>query len=205
MKKLLLITMLIGGCATTQLTTTDYQRESICKLDNRDSYWGDCYIENILNDLNFEAFSKWQKKERPKSADAWEVVTYTNQKILNWLTDETINYEDANTLFALELESYNSTKEQELAEIIEADRVFSEKLQKLSATLRESNANKSGYNNNSSIKNNSEPAKLGRTYKLKSSYEYYSRKVCVYAHQTDTKTFTVSGMVNCPPYKYFGS
>ena len=205
MKRVLLISVIIAGCSTTQLTTADFQRESICKLDNRDSYWGDCYIKNTLDDLNFEAFSKWQKKERPKSASAWEVVTYTNQKILNWLTEETINYEDANTLFKLELESYNSTREQELAEIIEADRVFSEKLQKLSDTLRQSNANKSGYNNNSSINNNSEPAKLGKTYKLKSSYKYYSRKVCVYAFRTDTRTFTVSEMNNCPPYKYFGS
>ena len=55
MKKLLLITILIGGCATTppQFQTTAVEREGKCKIDYRDQYWGDCYMRAAKADPNF--------------------------------------------------------------------------------------------------------------------------------------------------------
>ena len=112
MKKLLLLTILIGGCATTvpQFETKAYEREGKCKIDYRNQYWGDCYIRAAKADPNFLKVSAFIKKNYPNSNMQYNLLQYLNDDLVKRLAGNEITVDEANKSFQKKKISIGSTK-----------------------------------------------------------------------------------------------
>jgi len=209
MKKLLLITILIGGCATTppQFETTAYEREGKCKIDYRNQYWGDCYIRAAKADPNFLKVQAFVKKNYPSSNMQYNLLQYLNDDLLERLADNEITIDEANNSFQAKLDRYRSVTDREIASVAREKEDERQKaqlaLQQLSESLRQANTTLSGNNTASNQNNQITPSKLKVSFRLQSSYMNGYQKVCVYAYRTHTRTWTTSSLVTCPSTKHF--
>ena len=209
MKKLLLITILIGGCATTppQYQTTAVEREGKCKIDYRNQYWGDCYIRAAKADPNFLKIQAFDKKNYPSSSMQYNLLQYLNDDLVKRLAGNEITVDEANNSFQAKLNRYRSVADREAASVArekEEERQETQlKLQQLSEGLSRASATLSGNNSVDNQNNRITPVKLQVSYQLKSSFIEYGQRVCVYSYRTHTQSWTTSTLVSCPTNKYF--
>ena len=200
MKKLLLITLLIGGCATTPppLQTTAYEREGKCKIDYRDQYWGDCYIRTTKADPNFSKVSAFIKKNYPSSNMQFNLLQYLNDDLVKRLAGNEITVDEANKSFQKKLERYRSVSDREYANVAREKEEERQKTalawQQLGQALSESNA-MLNQNNPAYNQNNSAPKNSGY---LKDEYVSGFNKVCIYDGISGTFTVNISSVGICP-------
>ena len=209
MKKLLLITILIGGCATTSptLNTTASMRIEICKIDKKDDYWGDCYIQTTLADPNSQKLFAYVKKNSPNAYMQFNLLRSLNDVLVKKLENGEIDTDEANQTFQAKYDRARSVtkREAENAEILREQKREQSALalQQLSEGLSRASATLSGNNSVNNQNNRITPAKLKVSFRLQSSYMNGYQKVCVYAYRTHTQTWTTSSAVTCPSSKHF--
>ena len=209
MKKLLLITILIGGCATTppQLELSALERQEMCKINNIGKYWGDCLIKNITNDPNFNKVQQHNLKYYPTTYTQNRTLIIINTGLKRQLESGQITDDEANIQFEEKLILYRKSANEEYARVA---RKAEEKKQEtalawkqLGEALSSANATLSGNNSVNNQNNRITPAKLKVSFRLQSSYMNGYQKVCVYAYRTHTQTWTTSSAVTCPSTKHF--
>ena len=209
MKKLLLITILIGGCATTvpQYATNDMEQEGICKIDYRDQYWGDCYIRAIKADPNFSKVRAFIKRNYPSSNMQYNLLHRLNEDLLKRLAGNVITIDEANKSFKTRLDRSRSVTDREFTTVArekeEKRQETNLKLRQLSEGLSRASATLSGNNSVNNQNNRITPVKLQVSYQLKTSFIENGRKVCVYSYRTHTQSWATSTLVSCPTNKYF--
>lgn len=201
MKKLLLITILIGGCATTppQFQTTAVEREGKCKIDYRDQYWGDCYMRAAKADPNFSKVKAFVKKNYPSSNMQYNLLQYLNDDLVKRLADNDITVDEANNSFQTKLDRYRSVTTNEIASVYEREekkkqetalawKQLGEALSSANATLNQNNPNA----------NNSNDSRGGMLYSLSSHYMSGRNRICIYKMGGNTATHTMNGARMCP-------
>ena len=201
MKKLLLITILIGGCATTppQFQTTAVEREGKCKIDYRDYYWGDCYIRAAKADPNFSKVQAFMKKNYPSSNMQYNLLQYLNDDLVKRLADNDITVDEANKSFQKKLERYRSVTDREYANVA---REKEEERQKTALAWKQlgealSSANAS-LNQNNPNANNSNDSRGGMLHTLSDHYMSGRNRICIYKMGGNIATHTMNGARMCP-------
>ena len=200
MKKLLLITILIGGCATTAptLNTTASMRIEICKIDKKNDYWGDCYIQTTLSDPNSQKLFAYVKKNSPNAYMQFNLLRSLNDVLVKKLENGEIDTDEANQTFQAKYDRARSVskREAENAEILREQKREQSALalQQLGHALSESNA-MLNQNNPNYNQNNTAPKNSGY---LKDEYVSGFNKVCIYEGISGTFTTNISSVGICP-------
>lgn len=209
MKKLLLITILIGGCATTapRYEISAYERQEICKAKNIGKYWGNCHMQSFQNDPNYKKVTEHLQEYYPQSHAQHKALLVLNTGLLQQLESGSMTPDEANQQFEDRLKAYRTRSQIEydlVAKREEEKRQETQlKLRQLSEGLSRASATLSGNNSVNNQNNRITPVKLQVSYQLKSSFIEYGQRVCVYSYRTHTQSWTTSTLVSCPTNKYF--
>ena len=211
MKKLLLITILLGGCASTApiYEISAYERQEICKAKNIGKYWGNCHMQSVQSDPNYNKVTKHLQEYYPQSHAQNKALLVLNTGLLQQLESGSMTPDEANQQFEDRLKVYRSRSQKEydlVAKREEEKRQETQlKLQQLSEGLSRASAKLSGNNSVNNQNNRITPPKLQVSYQLKSSFIEYNSKVCVYSYRTYTQSWKTSTLVSCPATKYFAN
>jgi len=200
MKKLLLLTILIGGCATAPpaLETSGTMVVGKCKVDNRNKYWGDCYIKSMQADKNWSKVYAYLLKDYPKTAEEYKLTEYLNNDLVNRLASNDITIEDANKEFQMQFDNLRNVSNTEINKATRKKELERQQAalawQQLGQALSEStamlNQNNPNYN-----QNNTAPKNSGY---LKDEYVSGFNKVCIYEGISGTFTINISSVGICP-------
>jgi len=200
-KKLLLITILIGGCATTvpQYATNDIEQEGICKIDYRDQYWGDCYIRAIKADPNFSKVRAFIKRNYPSSNMQYNLLHRLNEDLLKRLAGNVITIDEANKSFKTRLDRSRSVTDREFTTVAREKEEERQKAalawQQLGEALNQANTT---LNQNNPNANNSNDSRGGMLHTLSDHYMSGRNRICIYKMGGNIATHTMNGARMCP-------
>ena len=200
MIRLLLTLLFLSGCVTSPWVDMgeghDPRKfEADCKIENFESYWGDCwyekmepYIPNMLhNQKVYGATNSWYKLRN---------VIMENRI---YLERGDIDYVEANRRFEKQLQESRDEDKKKMQEYIAltAEQKAQEKQrwQDLADALGEANRIQSGGNNPAVIGGADAPQRLSRT-ELKND----GGKICHYGFGLTAKTLVVGLGGKCPDY-----
>jgi len=179
-------------------------RIEICKIDKKDDYWGDCYIQTTLADPNSQKLFAYVKKNSPNAYMQFNLLRSLNDVLVKKLENGEIDTDEANQTFQAKYDRARSVskREAENAEILREQKREQSALalQQLGQALSESTAM---LNQGRDSTTPSNQMKLQVSYQLQTSYMDGYTKVCVYSYGTDTQTTTVASMNSCPASLYF--
>ena len=110
MKKLLLITILLGGCASTApiYEISAYERQEICKAKNIGKYWGNCHMQSVQSDPNYNKVTKHLQEYYPQTLAQHGALLVLNTGLLQQLESGRMTPDEANQLFEDRLKVYRS-------------------------------------------------------------------------------------------------
>ena len=211
MKKLILITILIGGCATSipQYATSAYERELMCNIKHEGEYSGNCHLQSAYDDPNYNKVQKYLQKYYPQTHAQNKALAQLNTQLIKQLESGQITPDKANKLFWDKSKVFRLRSQTEFLKVAKQEEKKRQEnalaWQQLGQALSESNAmlnqNNPTYNQNNRVT----APKLQVSYQLKSSFIEYNSKVCVYSYRTYTQSWKTSTLVSCPATKYFAN
>ena len=127
MKRYFYLFSLIGlvGCATTpsipqppQLSMNGDQRMSMCKLEALNEYIGTCYINKLIAEPNYIETQNYMAKYKPNLKPQWEIVIFTNEKLVSFLKEGRVTVEEANKLFKEALDNWDVAEKADIEQRI---------------------------------------------------------------------------------------
>ena len=198
------VAVLIASCATVpSYETSALEREAICKIDNPNSYWGDCHIQTTKADPNDKKATAYIKKNYPQAYAEWKVIEYLNDSLKKQLEDGEITPQVANAIFSERLNAYRVNAEKE-ADAVNTKKgcmalAFSSALNPALAAQNASIASGrcGGGLNAMAIDTDSSAPKSKFTYYLKTSYPSGLNRICIYNNGVSDLTETIDGIEFC--------
>ncbi|MDC1487539.1 hypothetical protein N8224_03090 [Gammaproteobacteria bacterium] len=192
MKKLLLITILIGGCATTDLIMTNenpLQRAGFCKAVNVGNYYGNCWVNRSESDPNF-----FKVIEALEMQSDFEIVATANKNLLEAIKNKKVLIKEANTSFDDAVYLFDNQKTfminlraEERAEKVAA---FRRAMGNLSSQMKE---------NSDAVGKDRTPIRTGQNRPLRSQTVLSdNRRSCVYGVGSNQKIFVTAVGRRCP-------
>lgn len=199
MKKLILITILIGGCATTDPIMTNenpFQRAGFCKATNVGNYYGNCWVNRSESDPNF-----FKVIEALEMQSDFEIVATANKNLLEAIKNKKVSIKEANASFddALYLFDNQKTfminlKAEERAEKVAA---FRRAMGNLSSQMKE---NRDAFDKGVEDRRQERmSSSTGEKRRLRSQTVLSdNRRSCVYGVGSNQKIFVTAVGQRCP-------
>lgn len=194
MKKLLLISIFIGGCATTptlpeRTSETPLQRATFCKIKNIDEYYGSCWINRSKLDSNFLSWINTLKMQ-----NFWEATISANKEILKLIETGEFSFKQADLYFDEVVRRFDEQK------TLSTNFILDREAEKTAAFRRAmGNLSRQMKENSDAVGNNRKPISIREERRLQNQTLLSdNRRSCVYGVGSNQKTFVTAVGGRCP-------
>lgn len=197
----LLPLLIVVSCASVQSNqyygfppntlTTTLDRASACKLENIGGYYGDCWIDESIDD---PYFMQWVGVLDMGSS--WKMLKELNQKLMVGMAIEETSVETANRMFDTALVQIDEITNLKInTRVANVDAQVARRNQNLAIALGSisqsiNQASQPSYGNNNKFKN--------VTYYFESEIDGGSNTICVYSGLGGKITRTIGTLDICP-------
>lgn len=197
MKKLLLISIFIGGCATIptlpeKTSETPLERATFCKIKNIDGYYGSCWINRSKSDSNFLSWINTLQMQT-----FWETTISANKDILKYIETEEFSLKQANLYFDEVVRRFDEQKTLSTNFILDQEAERTEAFRRAMGNLsRQMKENRDAFDEGVEKR---KPISTGQERRLlKQTLLSDRRRSCVYGTGSNQKIFVTAVGERCP-------